>query len=308
MKTAGSILFIILFLSCTNTRKMKDNNPPAATTTYQRDAFDQQGHRGCRGLMPENTIPAMLHAVDLGVTTLELDVVITKDKKVILSHEPWFGKEITTLPDGKYIGERTERTYNIFWMTYEQTKDFDVGMKPHPRFPQQQKMKVCKPLLEAVFDSVNQAMMTRKRPPLQYNIETKTNPEGDGVFHPKPAEFVDLLMEVINRKGMTDFVTIQSFDFRTLQYVHEKYPAVKTAMLVEDYDKLTLDDQIRKLGFTATIYSPHYSLVNAALVKQCHEKGMKLIPWTVNDKKTINSLKALGVDGVISDYPNLFSE
>ena len=308
MKTAGGILFIILFLSCTNTRKMKDNNPSAVTTTYQRDAFDLQGHRGCRGLMPENTIPAMLHAVDLGVTTLELDVVITKDKKVILSHEPWFGKEITTLPDGSYIGERTERTYNIFWMTYEQTKDFDVGMKPHPRFPLQKKMKVCKPLLEAVFDSVNQAMMTRKRPPLQYNIETKTNPEGDGVFHPKPAEFVDLLMEVINKKGMADFVTIQSFDFRTLQYVHEKYPTIKTAMLVEDYDKLSLDDQIRKLGFTATIYSPHYSLVNAALVKQCHEKGMKLIPWTVNDKKTINMLKDLGVDGVISDYPNLFSE
>ena len=79
-------------------------------------------------------------------------------------------------------------------------------------------------------------------------------------------------------------------------------------MLVEDYDKLTLDDQIRKLGFTATIYSPHYSLVNAALVKQCHEKRVKLIPWTVNDKKTINSLKSLGVDGVISDYPNLFAE
>ena len=115
-------------------------------------------------------------------------------------------------------------------------------------------------------------------------------------------------MDVINKKGMADFVTIQSFDFRTLQYLHEKYPSVKTAMLVEDYDKLSLNDQLRKLGFTATIYSPHFSLLNAALVKQCHDKGMKLIPWNVNDKKTINELKALGVDGVISDYPNLYAE
>lgn len=308
MKPAGLIPVIFLILSCTHTRKMKDNNPATAGTTYQQEAFDQQGHRGCRGLMPENTVPAMIHAIDLGVTTLELDVVITKDKKVILSHEPWFGKEITTLPDGSYIGERSERTYNIFWMTFEQTRDFDVGLKPHPRFPRQQKMKVRKPLLEEVFDSVNLAMMTRKRPPLHYNIETKTNPEGDGVFHPAPAEFVDLLMEVINRKGMADFVTIQSFDFRTLQYLHQKYPSVKTAMLVEDYDKLSLNEQVKKLGFTATVYSPHYSLVNPALVKECHAKGMKLIPWTVNDKKAISDLKAMGVDGVISDYPNLFSE
>lgn len=128
--------------------------------------FDKQGHRGCRGLMPENTIPAMLKALDLGVTTLEMDVVITKDKKVILSHEPWFGREITTKPDGSFIGDREERKYNLYWMTFEETKAFDVGMKTNPRFPTQEKMKVTKPLLSDVIDSVNKAMMTRKRPPV----------------------------------------------------------------------------------------------------------------------------------------------
>src|SRR5687767_8397177 len=122
--------------------------------------FDKQGHRGCRGLMPENTIAGMIHAFGMGVTTLELDVVITKDKQVVLSHEPWFGEDITTKPDGTYMGPREERTYNIYWMTYEQVKTFDVGMKPHPRFPQQQKIKAVKPLLKDLIDSIRQDMVT----------------------------------------------------------------------------------------------------------------------------------------------------
>jgi glycerophosphoryl diester phosphodiesterase len=275
--------------------------------TSSSTSFDKQGHRGCRGLMPENTIPAMIHALDLGVTTLEMDAVITKDKKVILSHEQWFGQEITTKPDGTYIkAEREERKFNIYWMTYAETQAFDVGMKPHPRFPGQQKIKVTKPLLSAVIDSVNEAMKTRKRPFPYYNIETKTNPEFDGVFHPKPEEFVDLLMEVVQSRGITDHVIIQSFDFRTLKYLHQKYPGVKTAMLIEFTDKRSLEQQLNDLGFIPDIYSPEYHLVNDKLVRACHEKGIKVIPWTVNDKASIEKLKGIGVDGAISDFPDLF--
>jgi glycerophosphoryl diester phosphodiesterase len=241
MKRAMSFFSLLLIMNCSTTKNVQ--NPPRETTAE----FDKQGHRGCRGLMPENTIPAMLKAIDLGVTTLEMDVVITKDKKVILSHEQWFGQEITTKPDGTYMGAREERKYNIYWMTYEQTKEFDVGMKPHPRFPQQQKMKVTKPLLSDVIDSVNRDMMTRRRPFPYYNIETKTNPEFDGVFQPKPDEFVELLMGVIKEKGIEDRVIIQSFDFRTLQYLHVKYPAIRTAMLIEDVDKRSLDEQEKAL-------------------------------------------------------------
>ena len=306
MKTGNAYLLLLLALACSTPAKMKQPAPSSTQAVNPSQPFDKQGHRGCRGLMPENTIPAMLHALDLGVTTLEMDVVITKDKKVILSHEPWFGQEITTRPDGSYIGERQERVYNIYWMTYAETQTFDVGMKPHPRFPRQQKMKVTKPLLSDLVDSVNHAMLYRKRPPVQYNIETKTNPMGDGVFHPQPAEFVELLMGVIKEKGIENQVIIQSFDFRTLQYLHEKYPSIRTAMLVEDYDKRSLKEQLQRLGFTATIYSPHYSLVNATLLKECHALGMQLIPWTVNEKDKITALKKMGVDGLITDYPDLF--
>ena len=308
MKNYLLVSLAVFALSCSNTKKMKDASNDAGKESYVPGEFDKQGHRGCRGLMPENTVPAMLQALGLGVTTLEMDVVITKDKKVILSHDQWFAEEITTKPDGKFMGPREERTYNIYWMTYEQTKAFDVGMKPHPRFPQQQKMKVTKPLLADVIDSVNKNMMTRRRPFPYYNIETKTNPAFDGVFHPKPEEFVELLMGVIKEKGIEDHVIIQSFDFRTLQYLHKNYPAIKTAMLIEDTDKRLFEDQVKALGFSPTIYSPAYQLVNEQLLKKCHALNVKVIPWTVNDKAKIDELKKMGVDGIISDYPNLFNE
>jgi glycerophosphoryl diester phosphodiesterase len=270
------------------------------------ESFDTQGHRGCRGLMPENTVPAMLRAMDLGVTTLEMDVVITKDNKVILSHEPWMGYEITTKPNGQYVTRQEERSLNIYQMTYDEVKKYDVGMKPHPRFPQQQKIAVSKPLLSDVLDSIQQYMMGGKRPFPFYNIETKTVPAGDGIYHPKPAEFVELLMEVIKDRGIQDRVIIQSFDFRTLQYLHQKYPAIRTAMLIEDFDKRGLDAQLKALGFSPTIYSPAYPLVSDDLVKKCHEQNIKIIPWTVNDKEKIAEMKKMGVDGIISDYPDLF--
>jgi glycerophosphoryl diester phosphodiesterase len=299
MKPYLAFLFMLLFTACKSQTGMQ--------STSNLPEFDKQGHRGCRGLMPENTIAAMIKALNLGVTTLEMDVVITKDKKVVVSHDQWFSEEITTKPDGSYIGQREERKFNIYWMTYEQVKTFDVGLKPHPRFPTQEKMKAVKPLLTELIDSVKQYMMASRRPLPFYNIETKTQPEFDDVFHPKPEEFVELLMAVINEKGIADHVIIQSFDFRTLQYLHKKYPAIRTAMLVEDFDQRSFKEQLAALGFKPSIYSPAYQLVNKNMVKNCHKQHIQIIPWTVNTKEEIESLKKLGVDGIISDYPNLFN-
>lgn len=278
----------------------------AKTAGIQLPSIDKQGHRGCRGLMPENTIPAMIAALNMGVTTLEMDAVITKDKKVVLSHEPFFNHEITTKPDGGFIDERDEKSFNIYQMTYDDVKKYDVGMKPHPRFAKQQKIKAVKPLLSDMLDSVSKYMITSRRPLPYFNIETKSLPATDNIYHPAPAEFVELLMGVIKEKGIEDRVIIQSFDFRTLQYLHQHYPNIKTAMLIEDTDKRTLEQQLQALGFTPTIYSPDQSLVNAALIEKCHKQNMKVIPWTVNDKPTIHRLETLGVDGIISDYPDLF--
>jgi glycerophosphoryl diester phosphodiesterase len=300
---------IIILFSCSSSKKHQ-TKPWVAPIDYNKmqTTFDYQGHRGCRGLMPENTIPAMVNALGMGVTTLEMDVVITKDKKLILSHEPFFNHEITTKPDGSFIAEKDEKNYNMYLMNYSDIIKYDVGMKPHSRFAQQQKMKAVKPLLADVFASIKQEMMTRKRPYPLFNVETKTLSATDNIYHPAPAEFVELLMKVIKEYGMEDFVIIQSFDFRTLQYLHKNYPTIKTAMLIEDYDKRTLEEQVKDLGFSPTIYSPAYILVNESLVQKCHQQNIQVIPWTVNDKTKMAELKAIGVDGIISDYPNLFNE
>ena len=297
-KDGTELLLVVAFIvACHASKKMEQPKLPA---------FDKEGHRGCRGLMPENTIPAMLKAIDLGVTTLEMDAVITKDKQVILSHEPFFNHEISTKPDGSVVDEKEERSLNIYKMDFSETQQFDVGKKSHPRFPNQERLPAKKPLLSALIDDVEAYLKLKAAQPVFYNIETKCLPATDGVFHPAPAEFVDLLMSVINSKNLQGKVIIQSFDYRTLKYLHNKYPSVKTAALVEDSDKKAFPEQLKELGFTPTIYSPHYSLVTAELVRQCRDKKVKLIPWTVNDKATIEKLKKMGVDGIISDYPDLF--
>ena len=268
--------------------------------------FDKEAHRGGRGLMPENTIAAMLNGLSLGVTTLEMDAVITKDNQVILSHEPFFNHEITTLPEGGAVEEKEERKYNVYSMTYAETQQYDVGMKPHPRFPKQQKQKATKPLLSQVIDSAEAFAQRTGRPLPFYNIETKTQPATDNIFHPAPEPFVHLLMQVIREKKIMSRVIIQSFDSRTLQIIHQRYPQMKTALLIEDFDKRPLYDQLQQLGFVPTIYSPAYQLVNEDLVKNCHQKKIKVIAWTVNDKTTLQHLQQMGVDGIISDFPDIF--
>jgi glycerophosphoryl diester phosphodiesterase len=281
---------------------------PQTNNTMATVAFDYQGHRGCRGLMPENTIPAMLKAIDLGVTTLETDAIITKDNQVILSHEPFFNHEITTKPNGEFVTEAEEKSLNMYQMTYEEVKRFDVGLKPHPRFQNQTKLAVAKPLLSDMIDAAERYARAKHKAPVHYNIETKTQAATDNQYHPSPAAFVELLVAVIQSKKITERVTIQSFDIRTLQYLHQKYPLIKTALLIEDFDKSSFSEQITQLGFVPTIYSPHFSLVNTELIQTCHSKGIQIIPWTVNDLATIQQLKNMGVNGIISDFPNLFNQ
>jgi len=299
MDRSGDVLrlltVILLVLGCHLTKNKFMSEP----------AFDVEGHRGSRGLMPENTIPAMLKGIDLGVTTLEMDAVITKDKQVVLSHEPFFNHEISTKPDGTEVKLEEERSLNIYQMDYNQVRLFDVGMKTHPRFQRQQKMKVSKPRLADVIDSVDSYCRQKRIAPPEFNIETKSVPLTDGTYHPLPEEYVELIIAIAKSKGIVERTIIQSFDFRTLKYLHHNYPGIRTAMLIEDFDKRSLEQQLEDLGFTPSIYSPAYSLVTPAVIEKCHQLKMKIIPWTVNDKATIEKLKKMGVDGIITDYPDL---
>jgi glycerophosphoryl diester phosphodiesterase len=263
------------------------------------------GHQGARGIMPENTIQGMLKALDLDANVLNMDVVISKDEQVVLSHEPYFNNEISKTPAGKPISFKDEKKYNMFKMDYEEIRKFDVGSKLHPRFPGQMKFKAYKPLLEEVIDSVEAYVKRNRLAKPLYNIETALIRKGDGEFQPDASVFIERIMEIVKKKKLTKRVIIQSLDLRTLQYLKEHYPNIKTSLMVDE--KQDFEDGIQALGFTPDYYSPYYVLVGKGLVDRCHAAGVKIIPWTVNTAKDMNYLINLGVDGIITDYPNQYT-
>lgn len=277
------------------------NGGETTTALTLPDNFDIQGHRGARGHYPENTIEGMIRALQMGATTLEMDVVITADSQVVVSHEPWLSAEICQDANGDTLTDDPER-YNIYQMTYEAVKAFDCGLKPHPRFPEQEKVKARKPLLLHLLQEVELYREAGNLPPVNYNIEIKSHPDGDGVFHPKPALFAIMVLRVIDAENLLNRVTIQSFDPRTLEYAKLYAPNLSLALLVESEQSLPAYEKM--LSFTPAIFSPNYTLVDAEMVTWAHKRGMKIIPWTVNEPTAIENMIQLGVDGIISDYPD----
>ncbi|MCW3125161.1 MAG: glycerophosphodiester phosphodiesterase [Bacteroidetes bacterium] len=264
--------------------------------------FDIQGHRGCRGLYPENTIPAFIEAVRLGANTLEMDICVSRDGKLVVSHDPILNDVICTKPDGTPVTEEESKKLRIFDMTYAEIKKYDCGLRGNPKFPDQHKMAAYKPLLKDVIDSVEKYVKAHNLPPVYYNIETKSTKDGDDVYNPKPAIFANALYDGIAEKKVAGRCIIQSFDVRTLQEIRKRDANMATALLIENLEGF--DKNIEKLGFPPSIYSPDYKLVTEKLIQKCHALNIKVIPWTVNEPKAMLRLKNLGVDGLISDYPD----
>lgn len=269
--------------------------------------FEIQGHRGSRGLMPENTIPAFKKAIDLGVQTLELDVVISKDHQVVVSHEPYFNPDISTSPDGKFVTNETKN--NLYLLDYKEIKKYDVGSRGNKNFPEQQKISVIKPLLK---DMIREAELYAKQKgvaPLKYNIEIKSEEKEYGISQPQVAEFSDLVYREITKQLPPERVTLQSFDYNVLRHLHKqmvagKYKKISISVLIEPFDNNEIQHNLDLLGFMPEIWSPYFKQVSAERVKILHEKGIKIIPWTVNLREDMEKIKTLGCDGLITDYPD----
>lgn len=254
--------------------------------------FDWQGHRGARGIYPENTINGMGVALKYPVTTLEMDVVLSKDHKVVVSHEPWLSEEICLKARG--------REFNLYKMNYEEIKKFDCGSKTHPRFPDQQKVPEYRPLLSELLEKY-------KSSGKNFNIEIKSTPDDEQLgYQPDVKTFSDEVMKVIRAHLSTSQYSVQSFDWRVLKYLHEKYPDVKLVALRETPYKAA--DVLAELGFTPAIFSPDFTMLTAADVAFFHEKNVKVIPWTVNTTGDMKKIIAMNVDGIITDYPNLIKD
>lgn len=283
--------------------------PLLMTTTLFAQKFDIEGHRGCRGLMPENTIPAFIKALDLGVTTLELDVCISKDKQVVVSHEPYMNSLFCSKPDGSPVTKTDEKKLNLFTMSYAEIKQYDAGIRGNVLFPEQQKVATFKPLLRDMLRACEEHIKLNHLAKVQYNIEIKSEEDQYGISQPKTVkEFSDLVYQEVIRQISPERIVLQSFDFNVLKHWHlqfkeGKYKKVRLSALVENE---MVDPSLEKLGFNPDIFSPYYKNLIKRRVDMCHDKGIKVVPWTVNEIVNMKEIKALGVDGLITDYPNRF--
>lgn len=280
------LFYLLMMLSCVGTAQ----------------SFDVQGHRGCRGLEPENTIPAFLKALDLGVSTLELDVVLSQDQQVVVSHDWYFNARFTTKPDGTPVRQTEAKTLRLDQMPYDRIKRYDVGQRGNADFPEQSPKAACKPLLSEVIATTDAYARQHQLPLPQYSIEIKTSAST------APELLCRLVAGVLTIPA--ERFCIQSFDVAVLQYWKAQqqvgtFPNPKLSMLVT---RKGLRRSLKELGFRPDIFSPPYRFISKRTVRKAHELGIRVIPWTVNELRTMQHLRQIGVDGLITDYPNRFKK
>ena len=287
-------------------------------------AMDLQGHRGARGLLPENTLPGFAAALGIGVTTLELDLAVTRDGVVVVSHNPRIEPELARDAQGEWLREDSAP---IVTMDLQQVKSYDVGrLNPGrdyaQRYPDQQPVDGTSiPTLDEVFELAARAGNQSVR----FNIETKINP-GKPEETPSPKAFVAAVVSVVERHGLSDRVNLQSFDWRSLAEVKAQAPGISTACLsagqrwldnlqpgqsgaspwlagldIDDFDG-SVPQLVKAAG--CDIWSPYHREVDTESIRTAQALGLKVKVWTVNDIPRMRELIAMGVDGIISDYPD----
>lgn len=258
-----------------------------------------QGHRGARGLFPENTITAFKGAVAMGVTMLELDIVVSADSQLVVSHEPWMHPDYCSKPDGSPVTKNFKA--NLFRMPYDSIAEYDCGKRGNKKFPQQEKIAERKPLLSAVIDSVDRYAKKNGYALPVYNIEIKCLKPGDGKFHPKPERFAQLVYAQL-KNFSTERFFIQSFDPRVLRALHQLAPSWRYGLLL--FRASSVERRVKKLGFTPFMFNPNHKHANAKLVREAHALRMQVHVWTVNEESEMLRLRKIGVDGIITDYPD----
>jgi glycerophosphoryl diester phosphodiesterase len=263
-------------------------------------AFDLQGHRGARGLAPENTLPAFAAALAIGVSTLELDTGVTKDGVVVIHHDRRLNPDIARGPDGRWVEAPAPL---IHALSFAELQRYDVGRlrpgsKTAQQFPAQQPADGARvPRLADLFELVRKSGNQTVR----FNIETKLSPQAPEETLP-PLEFARLLLAEIRTAGLEARTSIQSFDWRTLQVVEREAPEIATVYLTGRRSAESQPKAVHAAG--GRIWSPSYEAMDAAALEEARALGLKVVPWTVNEPALIERLLDLGVDGLISDYPD----
>ena len=323
--SASSVAWIVLTLLLAGLGLLAFQGPSKQQLDFAKDyvIFDVQGHRGARGLAPENSLPGFAKALEIGVHTLELDVVMAGDGSLMVLHDPLLHPERTRGPGGWLSGPELP----VLEMTREELSRYDVGrLKPGSRdaerFPEQQGMDgVAIPTLQEVIALAE----ARSGGEIRYNIETKISPAAPELA-PPPAVFADALVEALREAGVMERATVQSFDWRSLQRVQVAAPEIATAYLTVEQDWMDtvqrgqadispwlaghdlgeaeglLPVLIKRAG--GAIWSPYFRDLREVDLQDAHRLGLRVVVWTVNDPADMASLIELGVDGIITDYPD----
>jgi glycerophosphoryl diester phosphodiesterase len=263
------------------------------------------GHRGCRGLLPENTWSAFQRALELGVDALELDVVVSQDGQVVVSHEPWLSAKLGRGPLGERIDPAHERRYNLYQLPYATIAQCAVGEWPHPDFPAQQPVLSYRPLLRDVLHQAESWCQEHSRPAVRYSLEIKSSPEGDDLFHPAPAEFVRLTLAELRAASVRTRTTLLSFDPRVLQAARQAQPDLALCFLLED-QLPAIPELFAELGFEPTTLGPDFQLLSAATVQAIRAAypALRIVPWTVNSPADLSLVHSWQVEGITTDYPD----
>jgi glycerophosphoryl diester phosphodiesterase len=286
--------------------------------------IDLQGHRGARGLLAENTLPSFALALQMGVTTLELDVVVTQDDVLVISHDPALNPDITRDAQGRFLSNKGP---DIRQLTFEQLQSYDVGrIKPTSRYAQPFSAQkdldgVRIPRLKDLFELVK----TQGHTQVKFAIETKITPQRPDQT-PDPERFVQLLLKEIKEHGMSERVQILSFDWRTLQSVQKTAPGMPTVYITAQLAALdnlgikagqplawtagfqhaqhgSVPQMIKAAG--GTHWSSFWRELDVQKVREAQSLGLKVLAWTVNDRQSMNQMLDLGVDGLVTDRPDI---
>lgn len=310
------------------------------STTYAKvnyDVFDLEAHRGGRDVRPENTLYSYAYAIELGATSIECDMQLTKDGQIVMSHNPILNSDITRDENGNYI---ENNKYDIRLMTVDELKKFDVGvMDPNcgeyydlhgkTQFTYDAKIPTLEELMQLIQSYGDKNIVL--------NIETKSYPDPASAGYKNnadPKKFVEVFNNIVKKYDMEDRVVLQSFDWQTLIEMKKLNPNISTSALWQEQPSWGRDSEsLRRyekkkspwLGgldikdyqgnpvkaahaIDADIISPYYTEISKQDVDEAHSLGMKVVPWTVNNEKDMNMLLDMGVDGIISDKPWLLKQ
>lgn len=253
------------------------------------------GHRGCDDGVPPNTVPAFLRATGSGCHWLEMDVVLTGDGQVLVSHEPWMDHQVCVDPEGNTLTEAQGRGLNLYRMSVEEIQRYRVlaaGCKGKT---------APKPTLSEVVGSVRQWSSSAGRPMPGFNIEVKSDPEWYDVYQPRPEALAEAVLRAIRDLQIEEQCLIQCFDPAILEALHAKKTAIPLAFLIDNIDRPQLN--LQRLSFKPALYSTPHFLATEALVAELDGLGIRLLTWTVNDPADMQRIIDLGVHGLITDRP-----